>query len=236
MYHQAVNDHFYRMFLLLVQVDLVAQIVNSAIHAHTHIPRTPHLLEEMFILAFTPGYQRRKQHDTRTLRQIEDRVDNLLDGLLAYLAPTLRTVRVADASIQQAQVIIHLRHRPDRRTGVVCRAFLVDRDGRGEAINVINIWLLHFIQELARIGRQGLDIAALSFGKNGIKGQAALARAGKTRNDHQLVARNSHIDVFQVVFAGTTNNNFVLGHTTEPPISTSPEERASGRHLWASIF
>src|SRR5438128_1854462 len=47
MYHQAVNDHFYRMFFLFVQVDLVAQIVNSAIHAHTHIPRAPHLLKNM---------------------------------------------------------------------------------------------------------------------------------------------------------------------------------------------
>src|SRR5260221_13949729 len=111
MYHQAVNDHFYGMFLLLVQVDLVAQIVNRAIHAHTHIPRAPHLLKNMFILAFPPGYQRREQHDTRTLRQIEDRVDNLLYGLLAYLASTLRTMWVADASIQQAQGIIQLRQR-----------------------------------------------------------------------------------------------------------------------------
>src|SRR5260370_22752739 len=188
MYHQAVNDHFYRMFLLLVQFDLVAQIVNSAIHAHTHIPRAPHLLEEMFILAFAPGYQRREQHDTRTFRQIEDRVDNLLHGLLAYLASTLRTMRVADASIQETQVIIHLRPRPDRRTGVVRRALLVDRDARGEAIDMINIWLLHFIQELACIGRQGLDIAALSFGKNGIKGQAALARAARASNEHRLVS------------------------------------------------
>ncbi len=219
------------MFLLLVQFDLVAQIVNSAIYAHTHIPRTTHLLKEMFILAFPPGYQRREQHDTRTFRQIEDRVDNLLHGLPAYLASTIRTVRVADASIQQTQVIIHLRHRPDRRTGVVRRALLVDRDGRGEAIDMINIWLLHFIQELACIGRQGLDIAALSFGKNGIKGQAALARAGKTRNDHQLVTGDRHIDVFQIMFAGTTNTNVILRHTTTPPISTTPEEKFSGRHL-----
>src|SRR5258708_12264784 len=98
MYHQAVNDHFYRMFLLLVQVDLVAQIVNRAIHAHTHIPRTPHLLEEMFILAFPPGYQRRKQHDTRTFRQIEDRVDNLLYGLLTYPPSPLRPLQLADAT------------------------------------------------------------------------------------------------------------------------------------------
>ncbi len=39
---------------------------------------------------------------------------------------------------------------------------------------MINIGLLHLIEKLARIGREGLDIAALAFGKDGVKGQATL--------------------------------------------------------------
>src|SRR5260370_20143580 len=160
------------MFFLLVLFDLVAQIINLAIHAHTHIAGAPHLVKDMFMRALSLLYQRRKQHDTRTFKQIEDRIDNLLDSLLADLAPALGTVRVADTSIQQTQVIINLRYRPDRRTRVLYRPFLIDRESRGEAIDRIDIWLLHSIQELPRVGRQRLHIAALPFGKNGIKSEA----------------------------------------------------------------
>src|SRR5260370_9127178 len=224
------------MFFLLVQCDFVAQIINRAIHAHTYKAGTPHLIKDLFIFALTPRYQRRKQHDTRTLRQVDDRVDNLLEGLLAELASRVRTVWMADTSVQQAQVIIHLCHRADSRTRIVCRPFLIDRESRGEAIDMINIWLLHFIQELPRIGRQRLDIAALSFGKNGVKGQATLARAGKTRNDHQLVTRKSHIYIFEIMCAGTANTNFILTHTTAPPNPTTPDDKSSGRHLLTAIF
>ena len=40
---------------------------------------------------------------------------------------------------------------------------------------MIDVGLLHLIQKLAGIGGQRLNIAALSLGKNGIKGQATLA-------------------------------------------------------------
>ena len=102
------------MFFLLIQLDLVTQISNVAIDTHAHIAGAPHLIKDRFICALMLLYQRRKQHDTRPFRQFEDRVDHLLDRLLADLAPTLWTVRMADTCIEQAQVIIDLRHRSDR--------------------------------------------------------------------------------------------------------------------------
>jgi len=61
----------------------------------------------------------------------------------------------------------------------------------------------------------------LPFGKDGVKGQATLARARKTCDYHQFITGNGDIDILQLVLAGTTNNNFILGHTTKPPITTS---------------
>src|SRR6266705_959687 len=83
---------------------------------------------------------------------------------------------------------------------------------------MIDIGLLHLVEELACIRGQRLDIAALSLGKNGVEGQAALARTRETRDDDQLITRDSDIYVFQVMFASTANYNFVLRHATEPPI------------------
>src|SRR5712691_4005474 len=83
---------------------------------------------------------------------------------------------------------------------------------------MIDIGLLHLVKKLACISRQRLDIAALSLGKNGVEGQAALARTREPRDDNQFITRYSHIYIFQVMFASTANYNFVLRHATEPPI------------------
>ena len=67
-------------------------------------------------------------------------------------------------------------------------ALLVDGDGGGEALNVLDVGLFHAPQELAGVGRQGLDVAALTFGVDGIEGQGALSRTGDAGDDHQLVS------------------------------------------------
>src|SRR5438132_10048727 len=115
------------MCFLAIQLDLVTQISNVAIYTHAHIAGAPHLIKERFIRALRLLYQRRKQHDTQTFRQFEDRVNHLLDSLLADLAPTLWAVRMTNTGIEQTQVVIDLRHRSDRRTRVLCCPFLADR-------------------------------------------------------------------------------------------------------------
>src|SRR6266699_2865027 len=121
------------MCFLLIQLDLVTQISNVAIYSHAHIAGAPHLIKERFICALmllgaiNRAPTGRKQHDTRTFRQFEDRVNYLLDSLLADLAPTLWTVQMTNTGIEQTQVVIYLRHRSDRRTRVQCCPFLADR-------------------------------------------------------------------------------------------------------------
>src|SRR5438067_284260 len=100
----------------------------------------------------------------------------------------------------------------------MCRTLLIDGDSGRESVNMVNIGLLHLVQELTGIGRQRLDIAALSLCKNGIEGQATLARTGETSDDHQLITRNGHINIFQIVLTSTTDNYFVLGHIFQPSV------------------
>ncbi len=54
--------------------------------------------------------------------------------------------------------------------------FLVNGDGGGEALDVIHIGLVHLADELARVGRERLDVAALALGEDGIEGQRGFAR------------------------------------------------------------
>src|SRR5438128_3458073 len=96
------------MLFLLIQVDLIAQVDNFAIDAYTHIASTTHLLKDILVLTFTPLDQWGKQHDTRTFGQIEYGIDNLLNGLLAYLAATIGAVGMANACEQQAHIVVDL--------------------------------------------------------------------------------------------------------------------------------
>ena len=47
--------------------------------------------------------------------------------------------------------------------------FLFDRNGGRQAFDQIYIGLVHELQELPRVGRQRLDIAALPFSVQGVK-------------------------------------------------------------------
>ena len=83
--------------------------------------------------------------------------------------------------------------------------FLLDRNGRRQALDQVHVGLVHQLQELPRVGGQALHVAALAFGIQRVKGQARLARAAQSGDDHQLVARNIEVDILQVVGPGTAD-------------------------------
>jgi len=85
---------------------------------------------------------------------------------------------------------------------------------------MIHIRLLHHVEELARISAQALHIAPLALRIDRIKGQRRLARARQTGDHHQLVTRNIHVDILQVVLACTANFDvFQLGHVTPQKVT-----------------
>ena len=59
-----------------------------------------------------------------------------------------------------------------------------------EPLDELDVGLVHLTEELAGVGREALDVAALALGVDGVKGQRGLARARESGEDHELVARN----------------------------------------------
>ena len=100
---------------------------------------------------------------------------------------------------QQLQVIVELGHRADRGARGAHRVGLVDGDGRRNAVDAIHRRLVHAIEELARVGREGLDVATLAFGVQRVEHQRGLARARHARHHHQLMQRNVEVEILQVV-------------------------------------
>ena len=79
---------------------------------------------------------------------------------------------------------------------------------------MVDIRLLHLPQELAGIGGERLDVAALALGEDRVEGQTALPRAGEPGDDDQLISWNDDVDIFEIMFASATNNNPVLRHSS----------------------
>ena len=107
--------------------------------------------------------------------------------------------RRARAGEQQAQVIVDLGHGAHRGAWIVRSGFLLDRDGRGEALDHVHIGLVHQLQELPGVGREALHVAALAFGIQRVKCQAGLARAAQAGDDDQLIAWNIEVNILKIV-------------------------------------
>src|SRR5262249_14978699 len=137
-------------------------------------------------------------------------VDHLAHGLALDRQAGGGRVGDADAGEQQAQIVVDLRHRADGRARVLRGRLLLDRDRRREAVDRVDVRLLHQLEELPRIGRQRLDVAALALGIDGVEGERRLAGARQPRDHHQAVAGHLDVDVLQVVLAGAANDDLFL--------------------------
>jgi len=88
----------------------------------------------------------------------------------------------------------------------------LDRDGRRQPVDQIDVRLLHLLEELAGIGGERLDVAALALGVDRVEGERRLARPRQPGHDDEPVARDVDVDVLQVVDAGAAHRDRVVPH------------------------
>ena len=158
--------------------------------------------------------------EPRAFLERQHAVDHLADRLAFDRQAGRRRIGNADAREQQAHVVVDLGDRADRRARVARGGLLLDRDGRRQAVDLVDVRLLHHLEELARIGRQALDIAALALGIDRVEGERRFARARQAGHHDQRVARQVEVDVLQIVLARAANgNSLVVGHAGPPPRS-----------------
>src|SRR5205085_3775087 len=99
-------------------------------------------------------------------------------------------------------VVVDFGDRRDRRARVAAGGLLLDRNGRREAVDMLDVRLLHHLQELARIGGEALDVTALAFGIDGVEREARLARAAEAGDHRQAFAGDVYVYALEVVLAG----------------------------------
>ena len=200
-HHDAVDHHVDVVGELLVERRHLGDLVELAVDLDALVARLEELGELLAVLALAAAHDRRQQIEPRAFRQRQDAVDHLRDGLALDRQPGGGRVGHADARPQQPHVVVDLGDGADGRARVLRGGLLLDRDRRREAVDLVDVRLLHHLEELAGIGRQALDIAALALGIDGVEGERGLARAGQAGEHHQLVARDRDVDVLEVVLA-----------------------------------
>ena len=74
---------------------------------------------------------------------------------------------------------------------------------------------IHLIKKLPRMSRRLSNIAALSFAIKSVERQRGLPRTTQVGYDHQLFPWNLHVEVLQIVLAGTANFDNLRRHSDE---------------------
>jgi len=108
---------------------------------------------------------------------------------------------LANPGEEQAQVFMNLGNGPDRAASGRERFAAGNRDRRRDALDPLGIGLLQRLKELARIGREGLDVPPLPFGIDRVKRERALARPADPGHDDQPPKRQVQVDALEVMGA-----------------------------------
>jgi len=123
-----------------------------------------------------------------------------------------RIVRLTDRRKKNAQVVVNLGRRRDCRSWIGAGTALLDRDRWGKSFDEIHVRLFHLIEELPRVSGETFDVTALALGVESVEGERRFPGTAQTRDDHQLLPRDFHVEVLQIVLARTTDLDNLRRH------------------------
>ena len=91
-------------------------------------------------------------------------VQDLFERLLADRLPATVAIRLAQAGVQQAKIIVDFGDGGHRAAGVLTARALIDGNRRLEALDQVHVGPFELVEELSGVGREAFDILPLSLG------------------------------------------------------------------------
>ena len=116
-------------------------------------------------------------------------------------------VVLAESGNQQPEVAVEVGKGTDGRPGIAEMIALGEGDYGSKPGDMIDLGPTQFIEVLAGIGREGFEMAALTFTRENIKDKRGLPRTGQTGNCDELPMGQVKIDVLEVVFVSTPDSD-----------------------------
>ena len=132
-------------------------------------------------------------------------------GVGLDFSPVCGIVAGGEAGEEEFEVIVDLGERADGRAGGADVVLLLDGDGGRDAVDGIDVRLVHAVEELPDVGREGLDVAALALGVEGVEGERGFAGAGGAGDDGEFAERDLEIEVLEVVLAAAVEADGGVG-------------------------
>ena len=216
--HDAVDHDLDGMPELLIEFDGVVEGADLVVDAHAREAFAAQVFEELGELTLAVGHHGREHEGAPPHALFQNLVRYLVGGLALDLAAAFGAVRRTDAREEQAQVVVDLRDCTHRGARILGGGLLIDGHGRAQAIDGIEVRLVHLPQEHPGIGAQGLHIPPLALGIDRVKSQGALAGAREARHHHQLVPGDCNVNVFEVVGASAFYDDLILHREGSPLI------------------
>ncbi len=210
LHHQAIHHDLYIVLDVFLQRNILRQFIQVAVHPYPDIAALLRPVKHLLMQALPSSDHRRQQLDSGAFSQFHNLIHHLVHRLPGNDPAALGAMGNADTGVQQAEVVVDLRHRAHRGTGIAVGGLLVYGDGRGQPVDPLHIGLLHLPQELPGVRRKGFHIPALSLGIDGVKRQGGFAGSRHTRQDYELVPGYIHINVLEIVLAGSSYLDVLL--------------------------
>ena len=135
-----------------------------------------------FLLGETFGHPDPEADDRPlAVRFPEQPVGDALGGVAAHLLPASPAVKPRMPREEELQVVVDLRHRADRRARSADLVGLVDGHRGRYSVDAVGARPVHPVEELAGVGGERLDVAALPLRVHRVEGERGLAGAAHTR-------------------------------------------------------
>ena len=219
-HHDAVDHDLDGVLVLLVELDALLELHDLAVHAHAGEALAQEVGEELGELALAAQDHGGEDVGAAAVGGRDHLVHYLVGGLAFDDAAALRAVGRAHAGEEEPEVVVDLGHRAHGGARVLGRGLLVDGDSRREAVDGVEVGLVHLAEEHAGVAGQALHVATLALGVHRVEGERALAGPRQARDDHELVAGDRDVYVFKVVLPSTADDDRVGCHWADLPYRT----------------
>ena len=182
---EAVYDDRDVVLELLLELGWIAELHGFAVNDGARIAAGRQLAKEVDKLTLLLRDDRTHDLISGARLKRHELVGDLLHGLSLDALVADRAVRDADARPQQPHVVVNFGDRADGGARVAVGRLLVDRHGRAEALDEVDVGAVDLPEKLTSVGGERLDVSTLSLREDRVECERGLPGARKPREHHE---------------------------------------------------